>query len=333
MSTSSGKSSKRDQSNISGKSRSDISGKSRDDINGKSGRGFNSRGTSVSMVRKETSSKMKSPSEGVKAINLSDKVTFKLATENNIKDFSDGNTINNQLSVSNNNIPLKDITKVLLIEGHLQSSKNLKGEETIKMNDRYFNKRSYRSKLRSRGCSIGRIINKARGIKNYPKRREVKPQLVTSSFLSKPSESVILDIEEGPANLSFPFKVPADGASSYSVSANFADRCKTICKICGDVLFLSLMRFHTLSKHAMHISSYKKEHGALEIVKKIFHRCFICGKLVLWDNDKIGFHMKFQHKIVEREYFAKYCLKAEKYLEALDNKESSEVSQGCLFFF
>ena len=319
MSTSSGKSSTSDQSNISGKSIGNISGKSRSDISVKSSRGFNSRGTQASIMRKETCCKMKSPTEGVKDIHIPDKVTFKLATENNRKNSSIGNTNNNQLNVSNHNIPMKDMTEMLLLEGHLCSSKNPTGEGSSKNNNKCINKRSYRSKLRSRGCSIGRSMNKAKRLKNEPKMMEVKPQPVTPSFFSKPSESGILHNEEGPAIIGFPFKVPVYGASSYPVSDNLAERCKTICKICGDVLFLSLMRFHTLGKHAMHISSYKKEHGALEIMKKIFHRCFICGKLVLWDNDKIGFHMKFQHRILEREYFAKYCIKA------LDNEESVEV--------
>ena len=77
----------------------------------------------------------------------------------------------------------------------------------------------------------------------------------------------------------------------------------------------------------MQLSSYKKGHGALEIMKKIFHRCFICGKLVLWDSDKIGFHMKFQHRILEREYNAKYGINLDESLEAPDKKEPLEVGK------
>ena len=60
-------------------------------------------------------------------------------------------------------------------------------------------------------------------------------------------------------------------------------------------------------------------------MKKIFHRCFICGKLVLWDSDKIGFHMKFQHRILEREYNAKYCINLDESLEAPDKNRTYEI--------
>ena len=179
------------------------------DISVESSRGFTSRGTQASMGRKETSYKMKSPSEGVNDIHIPDKVTFKLATEHNRKNSSIGNT--------NNNIPMKDLTEMLLLEGHLCSSKNPTGEESSKNKNKCINKRSNRSKLRSRGCSIGRSMIKAKGLKNEPKRMEVKPQPVTPSLFSKPSESGILDNEEGPAIIGFPFKVPVDGALGCSL--------------------------------------------------------------------------------------------------------------------
>ena len=200
-------------------------------------------------------------------------------------------------------------------------------EESSKKEDNSFKMLRYRSRLRSKRSSVGRAMTKAEDTKKKPHGEKIPQQhTVIPSFFSKPSETAKLDREEGPAGLgSFPFKMPADGASNYPLSNNYADRCKTVCKICGDVLLLSVMRLHTRIKHAMQLSSYKKEHGALEIMKKIFHRCFICGKLVLWDSDKIGFHMKFQHRILEREYNAKYGINLDKSLEAPDNKEPLEV--------
>ena len=188
------------------------------------------------MERTETGGNMKSGCEGVrKATHLTDKVTSKLATE---KKTTTNNNNQSCVSNSNGNLHRKDVTNVLLLKGHLHSNKlssssrmqTQKCEESSKKEYNSFKMLRYRSKLRSRGSSVGRAMTKAKETKNKPQREKIPQQhTVIPSFFSKPTETAVLDSEKGPAGLgSFPFKVPADGASNYPLSKKFADCCKTI---------------------------------------------------------------------------------------------------------
>jgi len=67
------------------------------------------------------------------------------------------------------------------------------------------------------------------------------------------------------------------------------------------------MRSHTLSKHGIQITRYKEIHGPFEIIEKVFHKCYLCGKLVLLDSDSLGGHIKGTHKLKEKDYKEKYC--------------------------
>lgn len=99
----------------------------------------------------------------------------------------------------------------------------------------------------------------------------------------------------------------SDYASNCRVSDNLADSCRTLCKICGEAYVLTRMRTHTLAKHNIQITKYKEIHGPFEIIEKVFHKCYICGKLVLLDSDWLGGHIKGTHKMKEKEYKDKYC--------------------------
>jgi len=67
------------------------------------------------------------------------------------------------------------------------------------------------------------------------------------------------------------------------------------------------MRSHTLGKHGIQITNYKDIHGPFEIIETVFHKCYLCGKLVLLDSDALGGHIKGTHKMKEKDYKEKYC--------------------------
>jgi len=90
------------------------------------------------------------------------------------------------------------------------------------------------------------------------------------------------------------------------ISDDMVDACKTICKICHKTFRLSMMRIHTL-KHGLQITKYKEIHGNFHedksmIVEIVYHKCHLCGKLVLLDNDALGGHIKGTHKWTEKDY-------------------------------
>jgi len=86
------------------------------------------------------------------------------------------------------------------------------------------------------------------------------------------------------------------------LSDNLADSCRTVCLVCGLSFTLSGMRSHTKQVHKMQISSYKEKFGQLTIIDKVYHKCHICGKVVLLDNDVLGGHVKHSHKMTEKDY-------------------------------
>jgi len=95
--------------------------------------------------------------------------------------------------------------------------------------------------------------------------------------------------------------------SEAIISDNMADACRTLCKICGGSFPLSSMRGHTQSRHNLQITLYKEKYGPFEIIEpKVYHKCYICGKVVLLDNDWLGGHIKSTHKMKEKAYKDKY---------------------------
>ena len=119
-------------------------------------------------------------------------------------------------------------------------------------------------------------------------KRSISTDFSPKPFQSKSSKNPIM------------FKEPPE------VSDDFADFCKTQCKMCENVYSLEYMRQHTSKMHGIQISNYKKDYGDLEIIKKVFHKCHICGKLILWSSDRLDQHMRI-HNVTRKEYTAKYC--------------------------
>ena len=99
-----------------------------------------------------------------------------------------------------------------------------------------------------------------------------------------------------------PLKCPLYNPGSCKISDNIADSCKTHCKICGEAFFLVKMRSHTLQCHNIQITRYKELYGLFEIIEKVFHKCRLCGKIVLMDSDALGAHIKGKHKMKEKDY-------------------------------
>ena len=120
---------------------------------------------------------------------------------------------------------------------------------------------------------------------------------------------------------SAPLRVVNDDPSTCKISDNLEDSCKTYCKICGEAILLVKMRSHTLTAHGIQITKYKESHGPFEIIEKVFHKCHLCGKLVLLDSDALGGHIKGTHKMSEKEYKGKYCFYAQ---EARNSNRSEE---------
>ena len=124
---------------------------------------------------------------------------------------------------------------------------------------------------------------------------------------SRPNSPLPTGVKPKKTN-STPLKYTVDDPSSCKISDNLADSCKTHCKICGEAFFLVKMRSHTLQYHGIQITKYKEMYGRFEIIEKVFHKCKLCGKLVLMDSDILGGHIKGTHKMKERDYKEKYCI-------------------------
>ena len=98
-------------------------------------------------------------------------------------------------------------------------------------------------------------------------------------------------------------------------SNNLTEVCKTKCKMCGRAYILPVMRVHTKSAHKITITQYKEQFNQqfLYIIEKIFHKCGICGKPVLFDSDSIAVHLKNRdnhnvtHKVYNDTFLTKIC--------------------------
>ena len=55
------------------------------------------------------------------------------------------------------------------------------------------------------------------------------------------------------------------------------------------------------------LSSHKNENWDF-IYQEVWHRCYLCGELVLLDNDHLGGHIKSVHKMKEKAYKEKYIV-------------------------
>ena len=102
--------------------------------------------------------------------------------------------------------------------------------------------------------------------------------------------------------LSTPLRITIPEEENCKLSDDLADSCRTLCKICGSAFTLPHMRSHTMIKHELQITKYKDLYGPFEIIEKVFHKCHLCGKILLLDSDAMGGHIKGTHKMKEKEY-------------------------------
>ena len=111
-----------------------------------------------------------------------------------------------------------------------------------------------------------------------------------------------------PKKVSAPLKFRVEDPGSCKISDNLANSCKTHCKVCGNAYILTYMRIHTVNAHGMQITKYKEMYGQFEIIEKVFHKCHLCGKIVLFDSDTLGAHIKRAHQMKEKTYKKKFCI-------------------------
>jgi len=88
------------------------------------------------------------------------------------------------------------------------------------------------------------------------------------------------------------------------ISNDFADYALVECKICLIHTPMTRLRSHTKSAHKTTITEYKAQFGSdLVPIEIIYHRCGICGELVLLDSDHIAVHLKRPgHYITHKNY-------------------------------
>ena len=43
-------------------------------------------------------------------------------------------------------------------------------------------------------------------------------------------------------------------------------------------------------------------HGPFKIIEHVYHKCHLCDKILILDNDAMGGHIKFTHKMKEKVY-------------------------------
>ena len=91
------------------------------------------------------------------------------------------------------------------------------------------------------------------------------------------------------------------------------DNVKVKCRIenCGRKYPLTYFRGHTRHFHKMPVNDYKKIYGEPKnhIVEKVYHRCGLCAKLVLFDSDIISGHLRACHKeFTHSEYNARFMI-------------------------
>jgi len=118
---------------------------------------------------------------------------------------------------------------------------------------------------------------------------------------------------------------PADPANC-KISDNMADCCKTRCEVCGKTFSLVNMRSHTLSAHKMRITKYKEVYGPLNLLEEVWHACYLCGQLVLLDNDHLGSHIKSAHKLAEKTYKDQYIVS--RYTQSKNTKAQHQDCEG-----
>jgi len=77
------------------------------------------------------------------------------------------------------------------------------------------------------------------------------------------------------------------------ISNDLADYTEVECSICNIHLPMTRLRSHTKTVHRVAITEYKAMFGAsLTPLAVVWHRCGVCGMLVMLDSDHIAVHLK-----------------------------------------
>ena len=90
-----------------------------------------------------------------------------------------------------------------------------------------------------------------------------------------------------------------------------SDSVKVQCKLCPATPTMTRMRFHVLL-HELTISQYKAQHGPMEPIQRIYHKCGLCGDAVLLDSDEIHKHLNL--KSIEKHGATSYKNYYERFL-------------------
>ena len=80
------------------------------------------------------------------------------------------------------------------------------------------------------------------------------------------------------------------------VSSDLVDLAKVKCEVCGEVVMDSWLRHHCKRQHSLSMPQYKQEFGPPKIVKKVEHKCAICGRLLSFSTLCIASHLHHWHK-------------------------------------
>jgi len=125
-----------------------------------------------------------------------------------------------------------------------------------------------------------------------------------------------------------PLRVPVPNEEDCRLSDNIADSVRTLCRVCDQSFTLNYMRFHTKEKHMLQITKYKELYGPFQIIESVFHKCKLCGKIVLLDSDTLGGHIKGVHKMKEKMYKERFMTYSLHLKPTIQSASSSEADEG-----
>ncbi len=95
-------------------------------------------------------------------------------------------------------------------------------------------------------------------------------------------------------------------SSSCVFSNNVENLCSYSCNICDfKSSYWQKMRVHITAKHHNKISHHSKH-----ITRATFHKCVMCGKILLCDKSFIGYHLYKKHKMNMKTYTKKSKMKS-----------------------
>ena len=98
------------------------------------------------------------------------------------------------------------------------------------------------------------------------------------------------------------------------------------CKICQYVDKYREVRKHLDTVHSMSITQYKNDHGKLEVVDLVMHKCKICGKIIQYSSvDHLYHHLRTNHQISSQDYYHNFLGKKKHGFQFTFKEESHEA--------